>query len=1135
MAADKNADSRLLRPDLLLLVVLGIAGIFFFFARFDESFPAASIDLRLTRAQITAEAEKWSSKLGYDTRGSIQSTVFSYDDDAKTFLEYELGQSRANELMRTQVPIWMWQTRFCRPFQIEELSVSLAPDGKLLVISRKLPNELAMPSISHQAALKLASDFIKEATGVLVDGMKEIKDGEEKQAHRTDHYFYWEDEAHDFKGGHLRYVAYVSGDRVTGFSQYLHVPEKFERKYNEIRSYNDLLKTVSSVIYIVLQSAITFIFIWAFVSGRIRWKLAFGAGIVAAILSLLSFIDGWPSVIAAYRTTIAFDQYVMQSLVSLAISACYAGIAAIMFIGALEPIYRLNFPQKVAFEQLLSGLGLRSVPVINGLIAGLALFGIHTAYVVAYYLLGNRFDFWSPLEVRDFNTISGLWPVFSAINVGINASVTEEFMYRVLALFIFQRMTRNFWVANFLQAASWAFMHSDYPQEPAYARGVELTIIGFFYGYVLKRYGLLPCILAHYTYDAFLGVTPLIVSPLLKTKLTSILAVLPGPAMLAISLLLIARKGKNEDVESLSNHAIAPAKPPHVVPEPEPPTAFDYTPVARSVLIGTVLCSIISLCIVFLLPMRMVGSNEPPQVDAEQATHIAADYLMKEGLSTKGRRSLAYLSDEADDLQLQYVFEKEKYNRTKDLAKNLSPRLSWKVWFFKELDPEQFYVAVSPDGKVVSQWVIEDEDAAGAKLTEVEARRLAEDFLNREYARFKPFIFEDATKQEQKNRNDYSFTYRVDQLKVGEAEFKVRTGVIGKYVSGYSRSWDIPDNWRYEREKVTEKDNVLSYVRWTYYVIMSVLGLWWFIFTLRTCKIEWRWPIIVGCASAVIACLRQLNALPMLFANYSPDLKISIYLAKYLSQVVISILSGAAGMGLLTALSLASFNQALPSESLRNMLHSAIGGDKHGFEGKRRMWLDGVVMGYGIVIILGGGIQNIFDAIEYMMSPAVRIFGLAGAVTASQQWSPSLGAILDGASMGLLVPLGILITVAFYRKFFARRSWLIYSFIVITPLITFSYLRYWQDYLWETSAVISMGLVTYYFITRSARNNPLIYVFAGFGAAASSVAWSMARNAWSLYYVHVMVILLALAAPLVYVAWLYWGPRNLTERVPEIR
>ncbi len=107
------------------------------------------------------------------------------------------------------------------------------------------------------------------------------------------------------------------------------------------------------------------------------------------------------------------------------------------------------------------------------------MFGIHTAYVVAFYLVGQRLNFWSPLEIRETATMSGQLPTFEAINVGIIASTTEELMYRVLALFFFQKLTRNFWLANFLQAASWAFMHSSYPQEPAYARGVELTIGGF--------------------------------------------------------------------------------------------------------------------------------------------------------------------------------------------------------------------------------------------------------------------------------------------------------------------------------------------------------------------------------------------------------------------------------------------------------------------------------------------------------------------------------------------------------------------------------------------------------------------------------------------------------------------------------
>jgi hypothetical protein len=429
----------------------------------------------------------------------------------------------------------------------------------------------------------------------------------------------------------------------------------------------------------------------------------------------------------------------------------------------------------------------------------------------------------------------------------------------------------------------------------------------------------------------------------------------------------------------------------------------------------------------------------------------------------------------------------------------------------------------------VGQWIFEDEDAPGAKLTQADARARAEEFLNGTYAKYKPLVFDDATTQEQKNRNDYNFTFKVDRLKVDEADFKVNTGVVGKYVSGFSRSWDIPDKWRYERDKVTDKDNILGYVRSIYYVIMSVLGFWWLIFILRTCKIEWHWPIIIGVGSAVIATLRQLNGLPMLFAGYSPDVKVTIYIAEYFSQCVISILSATALVTLASALSLAVFNQALPGESLKNMLHSFIGGDKHGFEGKRRMWLDAVVVGYGIAVVMGA-LDYVFEALSYLTSPAVHILGLGGAVTASQQWSPCLGALLDATAAAVMVPLGLLATVAFYRKFFASRPWLILAFIVLSAMIGFSYLRYWQDYLWETASFVCLAAAAYFVIARVARNNPLTYAIAGFGTTLASIGWSLSRNAWSVYYADIVVILLAFAAPAVYVAWLYWGPRSMTDR-----
>lgn len=1127
MEAEKQPHC-LMRLDLWLLIVLGLLGIVFFFAKFDESFPSASIDLRLSRPQLVNIARQWSQKLEYDDKAAITSIVFTYDDDAKTFLEYELGQSKANELMRKQIPIWMWQARFCKPFQIEEMTISLSPDGRLIGIRKSLPNEMAMPSIAHDKALTLARDFVEKSVGVNLSGMKLIKDSEEKQAHRTDHYFNWEDEQHDFKDGHLRYDVYVSGDKVTGFSQELHVPEKFTRKYAEIRSYNDMLKRISSIIYILLSSAITFIFVWAFVSGRIRWKFALATGVIAAALSIGNWIDGWPSLVNSYQTTMSFDQFVGQNIFSMILSSLYAAVAAVVFVGALEPIYRLAFPEKTALEKIPTACGLRSAPVFQALIAGLAVFGIHTAYVVAFYLFGNSIGFWSPLEVRETSTLSGLWPAFSAMNVGVNASTMEELMYRVLALVIFRRLTRNFWIANLLQAASWAFMHSDYPQEPAYARGIELTIGGFFYGYILKRYGLLSCVLAHFTYDAFLGVTPLISSPSWTDKLSALMAVWPGPAALIISAFLIKRNGTYEPVDQLTNHALSPPKPPAALPHGERPAPFDYTPASKRSLILCAIGAVVAMVIVVLMPMRTVGTNDKVHLSKDEAVRIARAYLLNEGFTTKNLKVVAYLADEDDDLQLQYVLEKKGFKQTKELAKALSPRLSWKVHFFKELDPEQFYVAIDPDGKVLAQWVLEDEDTRGAKLEQPEARKLAEGFLQQTHPEYAPYVFDDATKHEQKNRNDYAFTFRNDKLHVGEAEFKITTGIVGKYVSSYNRSWDVPDKWLYDREKVTLKDNVLQYLRWTFFVAASIASLWWLVQTLRKAHIEWRWPITLGAMAAATTLLSKLNGLPALFLNYSTDVKLNTFITDYVTSNISSLISAAAFMGVLVAFALAAYPQIFPDVSFPMLVRSIVSGDRRGFEGKRRLWLDGLIVGYSITAILGG-ISYLFDGLSYFTSPAVHTPPISGVVSASIQWSPALGALIDGLSAGVVAAFGALVSAAVLRHYFCRSFWKLFALTVVTGLITFTSLRYWQDYAWNAAEFIVEGCLAYWFITSAARRNPLAYMLAGYSTSLATVAWALARNGWKLYYADVYLMCLALCAPIVYVLWLYWGPRKLAD------
>src|SRR5271170_7629837 len=86
------------------LAFFGIIGLFIFF-RFDSrAFPSASLDLKYPRREITERSKEWAKELNYRKDHLIYSTEFAPNNEAKTFLEYELNGARANELMKDAVP-----------------------------------------------------------------------------------------------------------------------------------------------------------------------------------------------------------------------------------------------------------------------------------------------------------------------------------------------------------------------------------------------------------------------------------------------------------------------------------------------------------------------------------------------------------------------------------------------------------------------------------------------------------------------------------------------------------------------------------------------------------------------------------------------------------------------------------------------------------------------------------------------------------------------------------------------------------------------------------------------------------------------------------------------------------------------
>ena len=128
-------------------------------AQYDKAFPQASLKLVLSKSEVTAAAERFLETRGLKTSGFRQLTVFDPDDDARLYLEREVGLERANQLMEHDLPVWRWRARWYRPPQQEEMLVSVSPDGRIGGFEHVVPEAEAGARLTSQSCRTLTATF----------------------------------------------------------------------------------------------------------------------------------------------------------------------------------------------------------------------------------------------------------------------------------------------------------------------------------------------------------------------------------------------------------------------------------------------------------------------------------------------------------------------------------------------------------------------------------------------------------------------------------------------------------------------------------------------------------------------------------------------------------------------------------------------------------------------------------------------------------------------------------------------------------------------------------------------------------------------------------------------------------------
>ncbi len=1108
-----------------LLLAFGVSGFLFFLTQRNTAFPEASIDLKISRVEISNAVDNWARKLDYPTRENISSLVFSYDDNALSYLQNRFGAAKANLIAKDMVPIWYWASRRCKEYDPEKIEVDLSPSGKLVRISHEIPNDRELVSINHEDAKKLAESFLEKNADVSLSCLKLVEDDQTSNVKRTDHSFVWESTIVKFGEAKPRFDVSLSGNKISKFHQYLYVPETWKRQYQTMRTYNSLLSGCSMFFVLVIS-------IWGLVQlfraiplHQMRYRFVITSSALVAFAHFAYQINELPSELNGYDPLSSFAGFLALFYLKTFAGSAINFVFLTPVIAVAETLYRSAFPERIALENVFNLQTWKSPEMRLGILVGYAFFGISLGYQTLFYMIGSHFGVTSPLGVSNYAVLASTIPAVAAIAVGVMASVLEE-SFRVIGLGFGQRFFKSFWLANLLQAMVWGFAHSCYPQQPAYARGLELTIAGLAFGWILRRYGLGACIVSHFLFDAYLTVQPMFAAPDAVSQLSAYVSVL---FLSVFTLVLAFGRSKQSDSRAtmrfLLNSDVVVVVPGWPSKPVETPDTLPPKRISKKLRWAFALVCIIYF---FVQPFSIwnngVGyDTKPVMVNRNSAISIAQSYMHRQGVSVDGKTVVAYLTDglASHHEDIEYVHEKEGLKSARAFSdKNLRP-LRWVVRFFKPLDTEDYFVSMDGQGQIITQYLKRAENAPGAHLSRYRAQQLAENYIRQ----FRPDLvdlkFSTISETKRENRTDFDLEFVVPSLKVGDADFKVNVAVIGDQVSGLNCALDIPDNWKFEHHKKNIWNEigaiVSGIVTFCFFGAVGILLAQ----VLRDSRPSWKLMVGAGVISAVVASISWLNNLAIVTAGYSTTTPWSNFQMDNLLSFAMSVIGGFMTGAFIALVGILCMKRFAGGEFDRDFVQVYLR-PRNSLEKlqQTRYWIDACLIAAS-VYCANGIIATIFEQLHQNLGHGVAIQTFVNTSKNANVYSGALEFISQNLSYTISYACAVALALCLNKRF-GKKYYLLFPLIAVHALSVNHDYHHLSDYLIAVSGTLVRLTVIWLVLNKIACNNLAAYLVTVWVEAALRIVMALGHYALPLYAMDFILMSFSALMPFLFTAFLWF-------------
>ena len=497
----------------------------------DTVYSLVNVVITTDRQQVLADAKALATELQWDITDYQDVTSFDSQDDLQCFVELEAGGKDAfvEMFQSDSYHPYHWHVRFFKEKQVVEMHAWFSPQGKRLGFAQKISELTPGAALTKEQAQELIELQI-HAWCPHFENYKLIEyDSEKRDTGRVDHDFTYERTDVVIGKGFYRFKAVVRGDVITKMEPVVKIPDNFMRRYQQMRSANNLLASVGSFffrsLYLLFFGLIGLIFFY-----RRNYLFARSSCIAAALVAGGMFLRGlneFPLWWSSYNTIQSSSTFVWMKLFGEVVSFIYLFAIIFLTLVVAEAAGRFIYKHHLQFFQICTLSVAGSREIAHQVLYGYLMVPFLFAYVVGFGYVTKTYLGWgSPAgSLSDPNIVASYFPWLGALTISLQAGFFEEVVCRALPIAMTGVLTRNskhknFWFCCmfFMQALIFGAVHANYPNQPFYARLIELILPSFGFGAIYLNFGLLPGIITHFTYDVIWFAMPIFVSSLFWSK-----------------------------------------------------------------------------------------------------------------------------------------------------------------------------------------------------------------------------------------------------------------------------------------------------------------------------------------------------------------------------------------------------------------------------------------------------------------------------------------------------------------------------------------------------------------------------------------------------------------------------------------